>query len=220
MLRALAVRCEQAVQPGCYRHDDSSSMKELTIFSRKGGSSPIKKGSAKGHPVDPGIGRIEVAKEADVDASLTTPGDSPSKAGNGGKPVANHEAAPGGAKEKIIGRIEKCTDKSLTVTRGQQTIHVDLVEIPTINVELSDPKVVPNAKDHSKSRIEGKGTSGHTVTMMASDLVGAKIVVHGTAAESKQGSECAAKSIEVTLMAPLTGIKSAASDAKKTAVEK
>ena len=58
--------------------------------------------------------------------------------------------------------------------------------------------------------------------MMASDLVGAKIVVHGTAAESKQGNQCMAKSIEVTLAKPLTGSKKSTScrSAKKTAAEK
>ncbi len=112
--------------------------------------------------------------------------------------------------------------KSLTVTCGQRTIHVDLADIPTINVEifLSDVKLVPDTKDKSKSRIEGNGVSGHLVPIITGDLDGAKIVVHGTGSESKQGNQCAAKSIEVTLAKPLTGNKKpASSEAKKTAAE-
>jgi fructose-specific phosphotransferase system component IIB len=131
--------------------------------------------------------------------------------------MAKHEAVAG--KTKIVGRIERCDGKSLTVTRGQQTIHVDLADIPTINVELSDLKLVQDSKDSSKNRVEGKGASGHAVSILVSDLVGAKIVVQGTAAETKSKRQCMAKSIEVTLAKPLTSKKSTSSEAKKTMPE-
>ncbi len=196
----------------------------LTIVSRKGGLAHLKNGDAKDHAVDPGAGRIEFRKKADSDPILATPDQSDPKAGNGGKAAAKPEAVAGGPKENIAGMIASWDKekKSLTVTCGQRTIHVDLADIPTINVEifLSDVKLVPDTKDKSKSRIEGNGVSGHLVPIITGDLDGAKIVVHGTGSESKQGNQCAAKSIEVTLAKPLTGNKKpASSEAKKTAAE-
>ena len=179
---------------------------ELTIISRRGGTSLAKKSGANDHAVDPGIGaRIQVPQsEIDPEIISILPDDSESKVDNGGKPAAKHKAAVG-PKTKIVGRIERCDTKSLTVTCGQSTIHVDLADIPTIYVDLSDPKLV---HDSTKIRVEGTGASGHMVTMLASDLVGSKIVVRGTAVETKSSRQCAAKSIEVTLTKPLTGKRS------------
>jgi hypothetical protein len=54
--------------------------------------------------------------------------------------------------------------------------------------------------------------------MTVADLVGAKIVAHGTGAEGPQGNQCMARNIVVTLAKPLTGTKkSAASETKKSA---
>ena len=94
-------------------------------------------------------------------------------------------------------------------------------KIPTINVELADPKLVQDPKDKSKYKIEGTGVTGRLVTMTGSDLVGSKIAVHGRGVESKSNNdkECLAKSIEVTLMAPLTGSKPASAAAKQSAAD-
>ena len=91
--------------------------------------------------------------------------------------------------------------------------------MPTIKVELSDPKFVADRKDSSKNKIEGKGASGRLVSIPASDLVGAKIVVSGTGSESKSGNTCLARSIEITLKSPLTGDTPSAS-LKKSPTEK
>ncbi len=202
----------------------ADKVKELTVFSRKGALAAPKKVGEKDPAVVPGLGRIEAAKPAaDPEAALTAPDEAKSK---GGKSAAKHEAVANGPKEKIIGRIEKYDEKGLTVARGQQTIHVDLVDLPTINVELCDPKLIPDTKDISKSRIEGKGMNGHVVSLLAGDLVGAKIVVQGTATETKSEHQCTAKSIDITLAKPLTGKKSTKSakptlsDDKKTAADK
>jgi hypothetical protein len=72
----------------------------------------------------------------------------------------------------------------------------------------------------SKIEFQGAGGSGRLVTVTAGDMVGSKIVVGGTAAESKSGNQCMAKTIEITLATPLTGKKTASSEAKKTAAEK
>ncbi len=147
---------------------------------------------------------------------MTVPDDDPkAKAGDGD---AKPKAVAGGPKTKILGKIAACDEKSLTVTSGQRTIHIDLADIPTINVELSDPKLVQDSKDKTKYKIEGKSASGHLVPMASSDLVGSKIVVHGTGAETKTERKCLARSIEVTLMAPLTGTKPS-SAVKKTAAD-
>ena len=107
------------------------------------------------------------------------------------------------------------------MTRGQQTIRVELADLATINVELTNPKLIPNTKDASKSRIEGKGPNGKTVSMTVADMVGAKIVAQGRGSESQQGNFCVAKSIVVTLATPLTGKKKSASpEAKKTLADK
>lgn len=177
----------------------------LTIVSRKGGSAH--KADAKDHAVDPATARIAAAKDADSDAILTAPTDSDSKAGKGGKPAAKHS----GPKESISGRIATHDDKGFVVTIGNRTIRADLADIPKINVELSftDPKVIVDTKDKSKSRIEGKSANGKSTPILFSDLEGSTIVVHGTGAELKQAAQCAAKSIEVTLAKPLSGKPSA-----------
>ena len=114
---------------------------------------------------------------------------------------------------KIVGKIADCKEKSLTVTFGVRTIHVDLADLPTINVELADPQLVTAG---SKSKIQGTGV-GRMITMTADDVIGSKIVVHGTGAETKTDRQCAAKSITVTLAKPLTGDKSTAAKTKRTA---
>jgi hypothetical protein len=199
----------------------AAKVDESTIISRKGGVSHLKKGDAKDQAAAAGGGRVTApASEADPETDLAASDSKKPKADHGGAPAAKSKAASGSPEEKILGRIATCDEKSLTVTSGQRTIHVDLAETPTIHVVLSDPKLIPNAKDASKSRIEGKGAGGHVVKMMVSDLVGAKIVVHGTGVESKSGNECMAKSIKVTLAKPLAGDKHASPDPKKTVAEK
>ena len=131
-----------------------------------------------------------------------------SNAGEGGKPGS----ATGGPKTKIVGRIAARDAKSLTVTSGERTLHVDLAEMPTIHVEISDPKVV---RSGSKIEIQGQGASGRLVSLTPNDLAGAKIVARGTAVESKSGNECVARIIEITLALPLTGKKPTSAGAKK-----
>ena len=185
---------------------------ELTILSRRPGAPPS-------HTGNPGAGRIVAPKpETDSATTLAVPDDTDSKAADGGTPAAT--SADSGPKTKISGKIEKCNGKSLTVMFGLRTVHVDLADAPTINVELCDPKMVEDSKDSSKNRIEGKGSIGRLVTMMASDLVGAKIVARGTAAENKSKRKCTAKNIEITLAKPLASKKSAPPETKKTPVEK
>jgi hypothetical protein len=192
-------------------------VKELTIVARKAGASVTKNAAAKDttvHATDPGItdDRIKAPKsDTEAESTLTPPDDS--QAVNGDK----NDALAGGPQAKIVGRIESHDDKSLTVTCGQRTIHVDLAEIPTINVELFDARVTPDSsKDPAKSKIEGTGISGRLVPMDASDLIGAKIVVRGLGAESKSGNQCLAKTIVVTLAKPLVGKKSISSARKPT----
>lgn len=194
-------------------------LKELTIVSRKGGSSLLNKDAAKHHAAAPGLGRIEAPKEdTDLGVNPAEGGDAAPADKKGGK-AAKPEPVAAGPQGKLTGRIAAHDEKSITVTVGARTIHIDLVEIPTINVELSDPKLVPDAKDSSKSRIEGKGSNGHLVAITAGELKGAKIVAHGSAVQSKSGNECMANSILVTLATPLTG-KKPTSESKKTALDK
>ena len=195
---------------------------ELTIVFRKGGAAARNKGGTKDAAAKPGVAaRIAAPKPAaDPETILMSSDDSDSKADDSGKPAATHETVANGAKRKIVGRIERCDAKNLMVTCGQRTLHVDLAEVPTIHVELSNLKLVQDGKDASKSRIEGKGASGHLAPVMVSDLIGSKIVVEGTAVETKSSRQCTAKSIEITLAKPLSGKKSASTEAKKTVAEK
>lgn len=194
-------------------------VKELTIIARKGRAASKKGGTKeKGHAVDPGIAgnRVEMPKPAtDLDLSSE-------ESANSSNPTSGNAAAPAAkvasiaSTTKITGRIAAISGSDLTVTCGERTIHVELSSIPTINVEISGPKVVSDSKDESRVRIEGPGASGHLVTIEGSDMVGAKIVASGTAAETKSRRQCAAKSIEVTLTKPLTGKKPISPEAKKT----
>ena len=202
----------------------AGTVDDLTIVSRKRGSATVKKGSAKDAAGSgPSGDRIAAPKaDADSETTLTVPDDdAKTKAGDGDAPAAKPKAAAGGPKTKFVGKIAACDEKSITVTSGQRTIHLDLAEVPTINVELADPKLVQDPKDKSKYKIEGTGATGRLVTMTGSDLVGSKIMVHGRGVESKSNNdkECLAKSIEVTLMAPLTGSKPASAAAKKSAAD-
>jgi len=135
------------------------------------------------------------------------------KTGDGGKP----EVATGGPKTKIVGRIATRNQNSLTLTCGERTIHADLADMPTIHVEISNPKVVQKG---SKVEIQGPGGSGHLVSLTPNDLIGSKIIVRGTGAESKSGNECVARNIEITLAAPLTGKKPTSDGTKKFLAEK
>ena len=187
-------------------------VKELTIFSRTVGA--VSKAVVKDHAA--AAAAVGGAKAgANSDTSLTLPDDSTAKTGDSATPAA--KTAPADPKTRIVGMIESCDEKSITVTIGQRTIHADLAEIPTINVVLSNPIFAADAKDASKYKVEGKGASGKAVTMMAGDLAKAKIVVHGTAVELNSDRRCAARSIDVTLATPLTGKKPASSPEKKVA---
>lgn len=134
----------------------------------------------------------------------------------------DHEAAALDERpnEKILARIASHDEKSLTLTVGQRTIHVDLADTPTINVDLAlfHSKPVLDAKDASKSRIEGKAANGMMFKLPTDNLVGSKIVARGTGVESQAGNQCAANSIEITLAKPLTGNKAARPPAKKPAL--
>jgi hypothetical protein len=198
----------------------SEKLKEFTIVARKGGKAKkndIAKNDAKDHPAGAAGAGADAAKaDADSEPSLGVPEDS--------KPAANAAVAGGkpevvGPKTKILAKIATVDAKSLTVTAGERTIHIDLVEIPTINVEISDPVVIPDTKDSTKIRIEGPGPSGHLVSLMAEDLVGAKIIVHGTGAETKIASLCEAKDMDITLSKPLTGKKPLAAQPSKSVAD-
>ena len=124
----------------------------------------------------------------------------------------NPKAVSRGPKTKIVGRIATRNEKSLTVTCGERTIHVDLADMPTIHVEIVNPNMI---QDGLKVKIQDATASGRLVTLTSDDLVGSKIVVRGAGAESKLGNRCMAKSIEITLAMPLTGKKPASAGAKK-----
>ncbi len=126
-----------------------------------------------------------------------------------------------GAKTKTLGRVESIDGKSLSVSAGERTIHLDLADEPTIKVELTDPKIIPDKNnDIPKTKIEGSGPGGKLVSLTAADLVDAKIIVHGTGTETKTDKQCAAKSIDVTLATPLTGKTSASPAVKKALADK
>jgi len=180
----------------------ADKVNELTIVAYKRGESPFKRGSAKEHTADSGVGGRVAAPKSEADSRVLALADDP-KTGDAGQPAA----ATGGTKTKIVGRIATRDENRLTVTSGERTIHADLADMPTIHVEIFNPKVVQNG---SKIEIQGAGASGHLVSLTPSDLSGAKIIVRGTGAESKSGNECVARSVEITLAVPLTGKKPAA----------
>jgi hypothetical protein len=157
----------------------AGKLNELTVLDKKSSAALTAKVAARDHVKEVaggGGGRIAAPKEdADSDA-LIGPDDSKKK--GDAKASAKSDAAASGLKTKIVGKIESRTDKGFTVASGSRTLKVELSDSPTINVQLSDPKMVQ---------------------------VGARIVVHGTAAESKQGNQCMAKTIVVTLATPLSG---------------
>ena len=188
----------------------ADKVKELKIVSRKS-----KKGGAREHVAHSGGGGRTVARkpEADSEPTSTAPDDdSKTKAKPAAKPAA------GGPKTKIAGEIISCDGKGLTVFWGERTVHVDLADEATIKIELVDPKL---DQEGGKNQFEGAGPNGHLVTMLASDLVGAKIVVHGKGMESESGgNQCMAKRIDITLAAPLAGTKSTSADAKKSPADK
>ncbi len=189
----------------------AGKIKVLTIFSRTVGM--VNKEVAKNHATNPSTG---VAKTgAASDATLTVSDDATDKTGEG--PTSPAKSVATGPKTKIVGRVESCDEKSITVSVGQRTIHADLAEIPTINVVLADPEFVADGKDGSNNKVEGKGASGKLVTLLASDLVKSKIIVHGTGAELNSDKRCAARSIDITLALPLSGKKPASSADKKVA---
>ena len=76
-----------------------------------------------------------------------------------------------------MGKLISCGKTKLTVAAGKE-IHVELAEKAVIHVALSDPKLM---------------------------VVGAKVTIHGEAAETKKIRWCEPDEITVTLVAPLTG---------------
>jgi hypothetical protein len=192
----------------------SDKLKEFTIVARKGGKAAknavAKNDAAKDRPAA-AAGGANAKADADEEPSLTVPEET--KAGET-KPAADGAAAGAkpevaGPKTKVFGRVASVDSKSLTVTVGEKKIHADLVEIPTVNVEISSPQVIFDPNDKTKIKaIEGPGASGHLVSLTADDLSGAKIIVHGMGAESKKlGNQCLAKDMDITLARPLTGKK-------------
>ena len=172
--------------------------------------------------VKPGVGARIAAPKPGTDpetTSIVPDDDAEPKFDRSGAPAAKSKAVAGGVKT-IVGKIASIDEKRLTVTSGQRTIHFELADILTIKVELSDPKMIQNDKDILKSKIEGPGASGHLVSLLASDLVGSKILVRGTGAESKSGKQCTAKTIEVTLKTPLKGQKPTSTAASTVPAEK
>jgi hypothetical protein len=180
-------------------------LEELTIIARKAGAASNKGG--KDYAINPGIGgRIETPKpQANSETAVEPPDDSP-------QPSTSSGDAPSGPKTKITGRIAAIKDRKFTVTCGERTIQAELSLIPTINVEISGPKLVPDSKDRTKLKIEGPGSSGRLVPVLGSELIDAKIVVQGRAAVTKSWRRCSARSIDVTLASPLAGNKPAAAE--------
>jgi fructose-specific phosphotransferase system component IIB len=191
----------------------ADKLKEFTIVARKSGK--IKKNDlakvdpAKDHPPAGGAAPAKAKADDDAEPTIGLPEDSGT---TDSSTVVAKDPLPGaksdvvGPKTRIFGKIATFDSKTLTVTVGERTIHADLAEIPTINVEISEPQVIAETKD-SKIRIEGPGANGHLVSLKADDLVGAKIVVHGTASETKTLARCSAKDMDITLSRPLTGKK-------------
>jgi len=198
----------------------ADTVEELTIFSHKGDAN---KARVKDHAADPGVGgaRVKPAKpETDSEKPLAESGDSKSATGAASPAKAKTDASAAAAKTKIVGRIAACDAKSLTVTAGERTIHLDLADTPTIYVELSNPKITPDTADIKKTKIEGAGSNGHLVSLLASNLIGAKIVVHGMGQETRSAKQCGAKTIDVTISTPLTGKTSTSTPPKKAVADK
>jgi len=185
----------------------AEKVQELTIVAGKRGKPSLAKGGATDHGADPGVGgRIQVPK-SEADPEILELADDPKVDGGD-----NPKAVSRGPKTKIVGRIEARHEKSLTVTCGERTIHVELADMPTIHVEIVNPNMI---QDGLKVKIQGATASGRLVTLTSDDLVGSKIVVRGAGAESKLGNRCMAKSVEITLAMPLTGKKPGSAAAKK-----
>jgi hypothetical protein len=178
----------------------ADKLKELTIVARKSGAArneAAKIAAAK----DRAAGAAATKTAPGGEASLSVPEDY--------KPTskdapAGSKADAVGEKTKIFGRVATIDGNRFTMSMGERTIHVELIEIPTINVEIDGPVVISDPKTTSKIKIEGPGASGKLVTLTGDDLIGAKIVVKGHAAELKTNRQCAAKSMDITLAKPLT----------------
>lgn len=173
-------------------------LKELTIVDKKtqSTSSTTKTGTkTRDHAADPGVGggRIETPK-SDDDADTLSVAEAPktSTASSGKTPAKTTVVVAAGPKTTIVGKVVSREGNKLTITHGRHVVKIDLAELPAINVRLSD-------------------------RMLAQ--TGAKVVVHGTGAESKTTNQVIAKTIVVTLAEPLTGKKTSSSSsiAKKPA---
>lgn len=134
----------------------------LTVVPAKGNIPSIKADDGLGpigrfRPKDPGI--VEAAAPE--------------------KPAKKEAAAPPvvSGSVQVVGRIASCGRTKMTVRAGKE-LHVELDENPTINIALSDPKMM---------------------------TVGAKVTIHGTATETKNASYCVPDEVTVTLATPLTG---------------
>jgi len=185
----------------------AEKVNELTIVAYQRGSSPFNRAGAKDRAAAPGVGGRLEASKPEADPEILALADD-AKAGDGDRP----KASAGVPMTKIVGRIASYDKTGLTLTSGPRTIHAELAEVPTIHVEIFNPKVVQNG---SKVEIQGAGASGHMVSLTPNDLTGARIVVHGAGAESRSGSECVARTVEITLARPLTGKRPASSGTKK-----
>lgn len=131
-----------------------------------------------------------------VPASGNNPGIT---ADDGSGPIHPKDPGVGGVQppandiKKVIGKITSCGPTKLVVGAGKE-VHVELAVIPTVNIALSDPKLM---------------------------VVGAKVTIHGTAMKTKNGRYCEADDIKVTLVQPLTGTeKSSGSTSQKTTTTK
>jgi hypothetical protein len=215
----------KAIEPKVTEEKIVDKVAALTVFSRKVGA--VKKSSTTDHvSKTPRRGSRSESSKAAKDSQTTSaaPTESTAKAETTAKAVETPtfvtKATGPGAKSKIVGRIESSDGKSFTVTAGHQKIHAELADAPTINVELSDPTFVSDSKGGSNNMVEGTGPSGKLVSMLASELVNAKIVVRGMGLETSSDKRCAAKSIVITLATPLTGAKPTTTETKKLADQK
>jgi hypothetical protein len=80
---------------------------------------------------------------------------------------------------KIVGKITSCTADTMVVSAGAKSIKCELGTSPTIDVSLSDPKLIG---------------------------AGAKVVIHGKGCRGKV-NQCWADDVSATLTQPLTGKK-------------
>jgi hypothetical protein len=92
---------------------------------------------------------------------------------------AKDDAAPANTSiKKVTARIGKLAGNKLTVNPGGKAMQIELTDDATINIALTDPKLI---------------------------VAGAMIKVHGQAIENNNGKVCNADDITVTLVSPLTG---------------